>query len=138
MKLVWLTIMAVLLIVAGYGCDRSTDSDAGVVITLIDEQLDDGRCIIMWPQTNQQGNQVPAGSYIVRMIIGGYKWSDEFDILAGAEHVPSPCESSYCDPDVSPYAFNIFVNADTYAVCDTVCITYDLPVTAAVVIQVER
>lgn len=129
--LTWVTLI---------GCKKkSTETEIKITVTLVNEEKEAGRCVVLWIQQDDKGSPVPEGIYHARMTAGDFQGEDEFQILSNASHVPSPCDSSYrgVSGGQLPQSFSISVNSNTYALADTICIYYDLPVSSTVTVRVE-
>ncbi len=114
--------------------------DPDFLLTFINGTMSAGRYRICWNQTNLYGLQVVPGIYQVRMTAGGFDTTINFDIVAPGDPV-GPAEVQDCDEDFSgllPASYTLGLNAVDYGVGDTIKITYDLPVTGNVKIEIGR
>ncbi len=136
-----ITLILCLTSVALISCKKkSAEPETNLTVTLVAEEKEAGRCVVLWAQRDDGGNPVPEGRYRVSMVADDFRGVDEFQISVSASHTPSPYDSSSCDIGGGqlPQSFAISANAMIYAPADTVCIYYDLPASCVVLIKVER
>jgi hypothetical protein len=114
--------------------------DPNFLLTFVNGTMSAGRYRICWNQTNLYGLQVVPGTYQVHMTAGGYDNTIDFDIIAPGNPV-DPAQVQDCDEDFSgltPASYAVGLNAVGYLVGDTVKITFDIPVTGNVTIEIGR
>ena len=101
-----------------------------------------GYYCLCWDQIPQTGDSLPIiATYELRITAGSYKTHLEFDIQQKAAHVASTgccaAPGSAARPAVPvPDSYSIRVNAHVYAPGDLIAISYGLPVTSDVEIDI--
>lgn len=113
-------------------------SDSARTFTLLDDTFPAGRFVYMWDQFD--GNEyVPAGLYRVLMQAGDFEESVNFRISADNVHVLAECDSSGTTGGGQlPTQFALTLNITEYAPQDTICLYYDLPISANVQILIRE
>jgi len=115
-------------------------TDPDFLLLFVNGTMDAGRYRLCWDQTDLNGLQVAPGTYRVSMQSGAFDTTIAFDIIAPGMPVP-PAVAQDCDEDftgILPASFTLGLDATGYAVGDTVKITYDVPASAIVRIEIGR
>ncbi|MDH4222584.1 MAG: hypothetical protein OEV55_03485 [candidate division Zixibacteria bacterium] len=119
---------------------KTTEPENRLQIILVNEEKEAGRCVVLWEQLDDEGDQVTDGRYRAQIVADGFQGVDEFQILTGNAQAPAACDSTYCEADGGqlPQSFSISVDRYIYAPHDTVCIYFDLPAASSVQIKIEK
>ena len=118
------------------GCEhKSTPPESDLVATLVNENKAAGRYTVMWRQIDDQSKQVAAGSYLANLKADSYENNAGFQISATAPKVPYSCDTV---GGQLPTSFTIAVDSSIHALGDTICIRYELPASAQVLLTIKK
>jgi len=118
------------------GCEhKSTSSKSNLVATLVNETKAAGRYAVIWTQTDDKGNQVAAGNYAANFKADNYDSTIGFQISGTVSNADDSCDTG---GGQLPTSFTIAVDSSIYAPGDTICIRYELPVSAQVLLTIRK
>jgi hypothetical protein len=138
--------MAAIGIAIGFACKSGAPPAPTcplLVKTFTETSQIPGYYCLCWDQISQTGDSIPIiATYELRVTAGTYKTHLEFDVVQKAAHVPATgccavgAEAAKPDAPI-PDSYYIRVNASVYAPGDDIAITYALPVTSDVQIEIH-
>ena len=128
--------LCLLLLTAACENDKNDEVQETMAVTIVEAPHAAGVHRVCWEQVDDDNEPVSDGEYRVMIEAGDYENSINFEI--------SPIASSVSPPDCNetfggllPRSYKLEINSGTYAIGDTVAVTYDLPVAADVLIRIE-
>ncbi len=135
--------IAAVLAALGLTCKSSSSPPAPncpqLVKTFTETAQIAGYYCLCWDQIPQTGDSIPiVATYELRITAGTYKTHLNFSIQSGANQVPSTgCCAAAAKPAIPvPVSYSIEVNAPVYAPGDLIAISYGLPQTSDVQIEI--
>ncbi len=120
------------------GSSIFTTTDPLVVARLIETIEEPGRYRLCWDQIDKYGSIVPLGNHIVRISAGDFEDSKDFIISTSAVPIYAGDCSHVVGGGVIPASYQLFINGTEYAPGDTVVVTYWLPATSEVRVNICR
>lgn len=113
--------------------------DPDLAMTFVNGTIDAGKYRLCWDQTDIHGAQVAAGNYTAHMAAGMFDTTIAFEISTGPAAPANPppnCDTTF--GGALPMEYSLELNGEVFLIGDTIAITYSLPISTNVLIEVLR
>jgi hypothetical protein len=116
--------------------NNSYDEQNIIVYLVKDEKKPAGTYYLSWNQKDKKSNLISDGRYEVQLISKSNIISDYFEVSTDFPHISFPHIIDSTNISVLPTIYSISVNSIQYSIGDTLLITYTIPMTDSIDIDI--